>query len=87
MCFYLYWILLIQHNDAAANDDDNEYDNAADDCDDDYMMGLRSKKICEVQTPNLLDNKTILRHWILGENKTRVQSNVVLVFLLYPGYI
>ncbi len=48
MCLYLYWILLIQHNDAAANDNDDEYDNAADDCDDDYMMELSSKKICEV---------------------------------------
>ena len=72
MCLYLYWILIIQHNDAAANDDDDEYDNAAADCDDDYMMGLWYYKICEVQTQNLLDNKT--SHFMTKELDCRVKN-------------
>ncbi|KAH3719848.1 hypothetical protein DPMN_062732 [Dreissena polymorpha] len=62
----------MQHNDAAANDDDDEYDNNAADCDDGYMMGLRYKKICEVQTRNLLDNKT--SHFMTTELDYRVYN-------------
>ncbi|KAH3832247.1 hypothetical protein DPMN_105528 [Dreissena polymorpha] len=54
----------MQHNDATAyeDDDDDAYDNAAAaGYDDDYMMGFWYKKICEVQTRNLQDNKRSIK--------------------------